>query len=391
VALPKHFYSLDAIRGLAALSIVFWHWVHFFRHDMSVFQRELQPLYVLFAPLYLEGWRAVDCFFCLSGFIFYWRYSPMVVERGISFRDFFILRFARLYPLHVLTLVVIAVGQSYMIAQTGAYFVYPHNDFYHFVLQAFLAANWGLERGWSFNAPVWSVSYELGLYVVFFIICFCGLRRWWWLLLMTCIGCGLTFSVHPPLHQFGVCVVGFFAGGLGFYFFRFLVSWPGGVVVPTILTGFTATMWIIAPPNPTHALPAVLFSGWLGTIFNQLEALVLDLWYGYSFSLAVFPLTIMSAALWESRWNSVASWAGFLGRISYSSYLLHFPLQLVFAGVAESFGLSYAFFYTPVALGLFFATLIPLSLFSYHFFELPCQTAIRTWLVRRPIYIERLS
>src|SRR5262249_54324308 len=29
-ALPRHFYSLDALRGVAALVVVFWHWQHFF-------------------------------------------------------------------------------------------------------------------------------------------------------------------------------------------------------------------------------------------------------------------------------------------------------------------------------------------------------------------------
>ena len=379
VIFPNHFHSLDAVRGLAALAIVFWHWVHFFREDMAHFQRELQPLYAVFAPLYTKGWRAVDLFFCLSGFIFYWRYSKIVAERIISLRDFFVRRFARLYPLHALTLVAVAVGQYIMMMQAGKYFVYPYNDSYHFVLQAGFAANYGLERGWSFNAPVWSVAYEMALYAVFFGICFVNFRRWWHLILLCGIGCGLTFSSCAPLHQFGACSMSFFMGGLAFYGARFFADLARSAVVLTVLSGLTILAWILAPSEPVQSVLLPAFSGWLGA--SQLVSLFLKLWYSHSFSLIVFPLTIMLVALCETKWTSVASWTGFLGRISYSSYLLHFPLQLVFAGTAASLGLSYAFFYTPLALGLFFVILLPLSLASYHYFERPCQAAIRKWLI----------
>lgn len=378
---PNHFHALDAGRGLAALAVVFWHWVHFFRQDVPHFQRELQPLYAVFAPLYTKGWRAVDLFFCLSGFIFFWRYSRIVAERTISLRDFFVLRFARLYPLHALTLVAVAVWQYILMTQRGAYFVYPHNDSYHFVLQVFFAANWGFERGWSFNAPVWSVAYEVALYAVFFVLCFFNFRRWWHLVLMCVIGCGLTFSNCAALRQFGACSVGFFMGGLAFYGARFFLEWTRSAVVLTALSGLTVFVWISVPSEPAQNVLSAAFSDGLGAGANQLVSLFSRLWYSHAFSLIVFPLTIMVVALLETKWSSVASWAGLLGRISYSSYLLHFPLQLVFAGGAASLGLSYTFFYTPLALGLFFGVLIPLSLASYHYFERPCQVAIRNSLI----------
>ena len=65
----KRLYSLDAIRGLAALTIVIWHWQHFFAlsgHWPAVWARDGQPFYHLLEPLYLEAWAAVDLFFALS-------------------------------------------------------------------------------------------------------------------------------------------------------------------------------------------------------------------------------------------------------------------------------------------------------------------------------------
>jgi peptidoglycan/LPS O-acetylase OafA/YrhL len=161
----RHFYSLDVLRGVAALGVVVYHWPHFFfvgTKDGHV-DINLLPLSFILKPLYLEGWRAVDLFFCLSGFIFYWLYSKKIVSGATSLKEFFVLRFSRLYPLHFVTLLVAAAGQFLMLRYFGSFFVYPNNDLYHFLLQLVFASNWGFERGNSFNGPVWSVSVEVFL------------------------------------------------------------------------------------------------------------------------------------------------------------------------------------------------------------------------------------
>jgi peptidoglycan/LPS O-acetylase OafA/YrhL len=66
-----------------------------------------------------------------------------------------------------------------------------------------------------------------------------------------------------------------------------------------------------------------------------------------------------------------------LGEISYSSYLLHIPLQLVFA-VTVAVGLlqADAVRSTP-AMVIYFAILIPLSIMVFRNFEVPVQKALR--------------
>ena len=44
------------------------------------------------------------------------------------------------------------------------------NDLYHFFLQIFFISAWGFENGNSFNAPIWSVSVEIGIYILFFLL-----------------------------------------------------------------------------------------------------------------------------------------------------------------------------------------------------------------------------
>jgi peptidoglycan/LPS O-acetylase OafA/YrhL len=157
---PRHLHSLDALRGVAALTVVFWHWQHFFwtgDAPPADFRVESQPLFSVFFLFYRNGTRAVDLFFLLSGFIFFWIYASKISEGTVSAGRFFMLRFSRLYPLHLVTLLLVAAGQYAYAAANGNFFVYPANDAYHFVLNLLLIPSIGLERGGlSFNSPIWS-------------------------------------------------------------------------------------------------------------------------------------------------------------------------------------------------------------------------------------------
>src|SRR5882724_7118049 len=98
----KRLYALDTLRGFAALSVVLWHWQHFFAISgtwQQGWQKSSEPFYQFLRPFYAEGWAAVDLFFALSGFIFFWLYAEAIREARISAFRFAWLRFSRLYPL----------------------------------------------------------------------------------------------------------------------------------------------------------------------------------------------------------------------------------------------------------------------------------------------------
>ena len=346
------FYLLDALRGLAALSIVLWHWQHFFPAES--FRPERQPLYPLLVLFYSNGSRAVDLFFCLSGFIFFWLYAEKISSARISGREFFMLRFSRLYPLHAATLIFVAAAQFIRWHATGSFFVYPENDAYHFLLHSALASSIGLERGDSFNGPAWSISVEAFLYLLFFLSCRVAMPRWPFCFVAILAGLALD-QVYPPI---GHGLVSFFAGGGMYLAYRRISERRLPLAIPCV--ALAALAWGVT-----------LAQAWFG-LFEPSTA-IRSLWTVF----LLFPLTVLALALAETQRGTLGRRLSFLGDISYSSYLIQFPLQLVFVGAAALIGVSSEHFYSPAMMALFFLVLIALSLASSRYFERPVQQWIR--------------
>ena len=169
----KHYYLLDVIRGVAAFVILFWHYQHFFWNgtERVEFNKEEQPLYLIFYSFYNYGHVAVYLFFILSGFIFFHTYGVRIADRVVSFRQYALNRFSRLYPLHLFTLILVVFLQIYYFKNFNDYYIYQFNDLKHFLLNLSFISFWGFEDGLSFNGPIWSVSIEVLLYLIFYIFC----------------------------------------------------------------------------------------------------------------------------------------------------------------------------------------------------------------------------
>jgi peptidoglycan/LPS O-acetylase OafA/YrhL len=91
----------------------------------------------------------------------------------------------------------------------------------------------------------------------------------------------------------------------------------------------------------------------------------------------VSPLTIMALALDEQVLGGRYAGLAFLGDISYSTYMIHFPMQLALALVALRLGWVPQTFQSVGVLAAFYVVLIALGFASYRFFERPMQGLIR--------------
>lgn len=208
----NHLSNIDFLRGIAAISVLIWHYQHFFYpqagHPLT--DRSIQPFYDNLKYLYEYGGHAVQFFWIISGFVFFHTYKN---RENLTFNNFFWNRFSRLYPLHLLTLLLVASLQFLSNKFLGYQQIYPYNDFYHFLLNLFMASHWGFQHGWSFNAPTWSISVEIVIYGFFFI--FAKIFRiniistTLWLILSL-----VTLQVFFHQNHFAQCITLFILGGL---------------------------------------------------------------------------------------------------------------------------------------------------------------------------------
>ncbi len=117
------------------------------------------------------GAGAVDLFFIISGIVFCHVYRDRLTARSMKLGEFSFLRFTRLYPIHVLTLLVVAAMIFPYQSLFGRFPIFQINDLRSFVLNILFLQRGFFDTGYSFNGPAWSLSVEAFLYLLFFLIC----------------------------------------------------------------------------------------------------------------------------------------------------------------------------------------------------------------------------
>ena len=360
----KRLYSLDAARGIAALAVVVWHWQHMYLiGGGKLTDPSIQPFYGLLLPFYEAGWLAVEFFFTLSGFVFFWLYGQSLSQKSLSLGRFWLARFSRLYPLHLLTLLVIAALQVTLMANGHDSFVYGGTTWPNFVLNLLFLQYF--IPGWTFNGPEWSVGVEIVLYVLFCLYCRL-LKPHWVIPLLVSVAVG--YWVMQTQWALGRGIIGFFAGGVVYELWRRLRDRPTMAPLITPLFALTVALWIYAVVEAKyHPL-----SQWLDSF-----GVIGWWWVEMIFRLGLVPLTVLALALQEAQgaryWQRLAP----LGDLTYALYLWHFPLQLVIATAVILGGLPLAPFQGPLGFLAYMTVLIALSAASYRFIERPAQTWLR--------------
>lgn len=358
--------GLELVRFISAVAILFWHYQHFDSSPISglyiVSQR--YPFYDSFGFLYDNGLQAVRIFWCISGFIFYWKYGDAIAQQAISKWIFFVNRFSRLYPLHALTLILVTCMQLLYFSKRNTYFVYSQNNLQQFFLQVIFASNWDFKSSLSFNGPIWSVSVEVLVYVIFFYslrlwgkVFYCTLAM---LFISLCINRILAISqiniaVDFPLAD---CLVLFFAGGisaiialkvrkLNYRLALNIMSLVGVVLIPFMYSMYVKT-------GEGHTFLFLLF--YLPILLFAISSINLP-----------FPVSL----------NKLVT---ALGNMTYSSYLIHFPIQLLIALICAYLELSIPFLHKWFFLGYMVGVLI-ISYYLYVWFEKPLQIYLRKRMI----------
>ncbi|MDR1106204.1 MAG: acyltransferase [Treponema sp.] len=116
--------------------------------------------------IFLEGIIGVEFFFMLSGFILSYTYGNRIAEKKTSLGEFFLARFARIYPLHLATFLLslallirnsLAAGDAVALSWLRMFFNIT-------LLQSFIPDS---SYNLSFNIVSWSISDEMFFYLMF--------------------------------------------------------------------------------------------------------------------------------------------------------------------------------------------------------------------------------
>lgn len=163
----RRYEELEGIRGIAALLVIFYHVPYW------------HPL-IHHLPIVENGRLMVQLFFVLSGFVISNAYRHRLASpRAVL--DFQILRFGRLYPVHILYLAFFIAVEFSKAVMATRYGITSNNT------EAFRQNSWTAVvqhllliqpigptgNALTFNSPAWSIGVEFYTYLLFGLIVMC--------------------------------------------------------------------------------------------------------------------------------------------------------------------------------------------------------------------------
>ena len=311
----EHIQLLDYFRGKAILSVFLFHCVgDAFGHDQLPWKNGLadfstSKLFLAFFPLTF-GWAGVAIFFVVSGFCIH---LSFVKDPANSWTNFFTRRFFRIYPPYLLALIYFAC--AFPPTRLSFHTQYSWTQFASHVL---LIHNFNSQMFYGINHSFWSIAIEAQLYLLYPILLFATRQLGWQRSLM--IVCLLEVFIRGTIG-----VVDTFTDKAVPYWFAesplcYWFSWSIGAAV--------AEAFIKKQPLPFRSLSIVaLCLLAIGT--NLIRPL-------HAFSFLFFALltaTVIARLLTSKRPvknHAFNMHLRDLGICSYSFYLLHQPLILLF-------------------------------------------------------------
>lgn len=346
----KHFEILDGLRGVAAISVVLFHFME-----------------IIFLPnenFMAHSFMAVDFFFCLSGFVIAYAYDSRVEKIGVW--QFIKLRLIRLHPLVIIGSVLGLL----------TFLLDPFSDFYSaygfgktillFLASVFLIPYPVMSERFfnlfNLNAPAWSLFWEYfaNIFYVFFLY---RLNRNT-IQIFTFIAAGL------------ICFVAFKSTNLmgGWSGPTF---WDGGVrVLYSFLVGMLIyrSNWAIKNNFGFLGLSALLLLAFIVPFNDKYNWLTEPL-----IVLIYFPVLVAlgAGATLKPKLESLCKLSG---EISYPLYMTHYPFIWIF--------LTYFMTVKPdmsllkITIPIFMVLLVAFAYLIMRFVDIPIRNYLKNKLLK---------
>ena len=367
-----HYALLDALRGAAALMVV---WYHFFEGFAFAEGTAITT--------FNHGHLGVDLFFMLSGFVISYAYDDrwQGTHNRLTLKEFFKRRLIRLHPMLIMGAVI---GLATFLLQGGVKWdgtATPMSwSLVALVLTmlfipAYPGAPYDLRGNgemYSLNGPSWSLFFEyIGniLYALF--IRRLGNRA----LAVLTVALGVAWCWFATTDVSGYDMVGIgwtldkanFFGGL----LRMMFPFSLGMLLarnfkPVKIKGIFWIAW------------AVLFGLFSVPAFAKCGEISINGLYEFACILLVFPAIVWFTASGTTTGKASSAFCKFLGDISYPLYIVHYPVMYLFyAWLIEN--KHYSLGETWPVVIMVFAINITLAYACLKLYDEP----VRRWLTKR--------
>ena len=354
--------SLTGMRFIAAFLVVLAHTDHYFA--------AMQPAWLDYA------WRVganlgMTTFFVLSGFVIHYNYGSAIVAKGApAIRSFLVARFARLYPLYLLTLlIVIALVPSII-----------HEDVFR---QQWVWRYLTMTQDWTptlvdgqllamlYIGGAWSISAEVGLYIFYLLAAasLSGLQS-----VRAALGAIAVLTAASVIF-FGGYSAGYWFSGLESQSWWFSLS-PLARVPEFLLGALIAQLYVVGPDLQSDVEKRQ--ARWLGIagavwIVGSFLACYVYSEFQASFGFAPgIAAVIFFLARYRGRMAALLETpiVVALGDASYSIYMLH--------GFALFYVMKQSPYMSPIwRIAMAWGLTAVLSLGVYRYFEAPARRLIR--------------
>ncbi|MEZ5757441.1 MAG: acyltransferase [Emcibacteraceae bacterium] len=310
---PKEYFnSLESLRGLAAVFVIFHHmkWAS----------------HIYFTPFREGSWLFVDLFFVISGFVLAFNYQNNIVDAQ-SMMKFMIFRIGRLFPLHFVLLNVWLIYECIQWVAITKFGIAPgmtgpftENNFGSYLANVFFIHSMGIYDYLTFNGPSWSISVEFFTYITFAIIMLIYNKRLKLKIAAYLFLIIFSFSLLiSPLNDrmlattfhFGIfrCWLSFFIGCLVFNFRELGMSVEKIVprkyfsileILALFLIGYSLVLGAKIDNLTYLAVPIFAFSVWVFTGTNGVISTLLQnkilLWLGkHSYSIYINHMIVVTS------------------------------------------------------------------------------------------------
>jgi len=349
----KKLEHIELLRFFAATAVVITHYLHFFNpffsnSNLGAYSSYLEingnnfPFYPYLENVYRFGYTGVYFFWQISGLVLAYSYLH---KDNVGFKKFFINRFARLYPLHFITILLVVVFQYISLKITGDYQIIKNsfynglNDLPNFLLQLTFLSGWFESSKISYNFPVWSVSIEIIIYFFFFITL--KLIKKYKILFNVLI---LLFFIYLDKANYNLFFI-----DCGRYFF-------GGVLVFLLYEKIKNIRYTIV-------LSVFLF--------------ILSLIGNFKYQLFFSSVLLFSLILDKCIEYNFSKKFSFFGNLTYASYLLHVPIQLIIINIVTFFKINFEIFTQKGFFLIYLFIVYFFAYYTYKFIENPLRRLIR--------------